>query len=268
MPEFRARIAALAWPVSGLLFLVLLWQVVTQAGIVPGFLLPSPGAVLRALLRAAGEGTLWRHLSPTLTATVTGYVIGCTVAAAMAALIAEFRWVERALMLHLLALQSIPKVSVAPLVFLWAGFDIGGKVVLVALICFFPVFANTLAGLRATDADRLDLLRAAGASRWHVLWHLKLPSAARSMFAGLEISTAFALIGCVVMEFIGATRGMGFLIQDASSTYDLPLSFAAIVTLGGIGLLANAGVRLLRRRLLFWELEAGPVPSTPGAAGG
>jgi NitT/TauT family transport system permease protein len=88
------------------------------------------------------------------------------------------------------------------------------------------------------------------------------------MFAGLEISTAFALIGCVVMEFIGATRGMGFLIQDASSTYDLPLSFAAIVTLGGIGLLANAGVRLLRRRLLFWELEAEPGPPTPGAAGG
>lgn len=268
MPEMRARVAALAGPVSGLLSLVLLWQLVTHAGVVPGYLLPSPGSVLRALLRAAGEGTLWRHLSPTLTATAVGYVIGCTMAAVVAALVAEFRWVERALMLHLLALQSIPKVSVAPLVFLWAGFDIGGKVVLVALICFFPVFANTLAGLRATDADRLDLLRAAGAGRWHVLWHLKLPSAARSMFAGLEISTAFALIGCVVMEFIGATRGMGFLIQDASTTYDLPQSFAAIVTLGAIGLLANAGVRLLRQRLLFWDLQAEASPSGPGGNGG
>ena len=268
MPEIRARFAAMAWPVSGLLCLVLLWQGATQTGLVPSFLLPSPGSVLRALLRAAGEGTLWRHLAPTLTATAMGYVIGCTVAAVVAALVAEFKWLERALMLHLLALQSIPKVSVAPLVFLWAGFDIGGKVVLVALICFFPVFANTLAGLRATDADRLDLLRAAGASRWHVLWHLKLPLAARSMFAGLEISTAFALIGCVVMEFIGSTRGMGFLIQDASSTYDLPLSFAAIVTLGGIGLLANAGVRVLRRRLLFWEADAQPRPAAQGGSGG
>lgn len=264
----RERLASWAWPAAGALVILLCWHAATRTGWVPAFMLPSPGSVFEALVRAGGDGTLWRHLAPTLTATAAGYVIGCTVAATMASLVAEFKWLERALMLHLLALQSIPKVSIAPLVFLWAGFDIGGKVILVALICFFPVFANTLAGFRAVDASRLDLLRAAGAGRWHVWWNLKLPSAARSLFAGLEISTAFALIGCVVMEFVGATRGMGFLIQEASSTYDLPLSFAAVVTLGGIGVLANAGMRTLRQRLLFWEIDAERSASMAGGPRG
>ncbi len=252
----RNRLAQVLWPLSGLAAFVLLWHVATVAGWVPSFLLPTPARVVDAWAHAAADGTLWRHLAPTLAATLIGYAVGCTVATALAALIAEFRGLERALLLHLLALQAIPKVSIAPLVFLWAGFGLTGKVILVALICFFPVFANALSGFRAIDASSIDLLRAAGASRWYLWWHLKLPSAAPALFAGLEVSTAFALIGCVVMEFVGATRGMGFLIQDASSTYDLALSFAAVVTLGAMGLLANTGVRSLRRRVLFWSPEA------------
>lgn len=126
---------------------------------------------------------------------------------------------------------------------------------LVGLICFFPVFANAVAGFRSIDPNLIDLMRAAGASRIHIWWHVKLPGAASPIFAGLEVSIAFALIGCVVMEFIGATRGMGFLIQDASNTFDLALSFSAVVVLGGVGLLGNALVRMARARMLFWEGE-------------
>jgi NitT/TauT family transport system permease protein len=173
----------------------------------------------------------------------------------LAALVAEFKGFERFTLLHLIAIQSIPKVSIAPLVFLWAGFDLKGKIILVALICFFPVFANALAGFRSADANRVDLLRAAGGSRAHVFLEVKLPSAASQLFAGLEVAVAFALIGCVVMEFVGATRGMGFLIQDSSNTFDLPLTFAAVISLGLVGVLANALVRLARGRLLFWEQD-------------
>jgi NitT/TauT family transport system permease protein len=144
-------------------------------------------------------------------------------------------------------------VAIAPLVFLWAGFDLKGKVILVALICFFPVFANALSGFRSAHSDRIDLLRAAGASRVHIFFEVKLPSAASQLFAGLEVAVAFALIGCVVMEFVGATRGMGFLIQDSSNTFDLPLTFAAVISLGLIGVVGNTSVRLLRSTLLFWE---------------
>jgi NitT/TauT family transport system permease protein len=261
------RLASWAYPLAGMLAILLLWQAATALKWVPDYLLPAPWKVAHAIARSVADGTLAMHLQPTLMATVLGYAAGCAAALLLAALVSEFRWVERALLLHLLALQSIPKVSIAPLIFLWLGFGVGGKVLLVALICFFPVFANALAGLRAVDANLHDLMRAAGAGRWHVWWHLKLPGAMRHVFAGLEVSVAFALIGCVVMEFIGATRGMGFLIQDASSTYDLPLSFASILVLGAIGVAGNALIRALRARLLFWEpaTDRGPLPARGNA---
>lgn len=247
------RAPALLYPAAGLATLLLAWHLVTSFALVPSYLLPAPLKVAAAMLASASDGTLLRHLSPTLQATVTGYAIGSLAALLLAALVAEFKMVERFVLLHLIAIQSIPKVSIAPLVFLWAGFDLQGKVILVSLICFFPIFANALAGFRSADANLIDLLRAAGASRAHVFLQVKLPSAASQLFAGLEVAVAFALIGCVVMEFVGATRGMGFLIQDSSNTFDLPMTFAAVVTLGLIGVAGNALVRLARARILFWE---------------
>lgn len=250
---FADRAAALLYPLAGVIVLLLAWHAVVALALVPSYLLPAPTKVATALLAIAQDGVLARHLSPTLQATVTGYVIGSFAAFLLAALVSEFRTFERFVLLHLIAIQSIPKVSIAPLVFLWAGFDLQGKIILVALICFFPVFANALAGFRSADTNLVDLLRAAGASRAHIFFQVKLPSAASQLFAGLEVAVAFALIGCVVMEFVGATRGMGFLIQDSSNTFDLPLTFAAVVTLGVIGVVGNALIRLLRARTLFWE---------------
>ncbi len=243
----------LAYPAVGVLGLVLIWHGLVVYGLVPSFLLPAPQKVLTAAITMAEDGTLWRNLKPTLSATVIGYLIGSLGATALAALVAEFKLAERMLLLHLFAIQSIPKVSIAPLIFLWAGFDIEGKIVLVALICFFPVFANALAGFRAADPNLLDLLRAAGASRLHIFHQIKLPTALPHIFSGLEVAVAFALIGCIVMEFIGSTRGLGFVIQDSSNTFDLPLTFAVVIALGLIGVLGNAVVRQVRIRVLFWE---------------
>ena len=254
VPRVAAR---LLYPTAGLTVLLLVWYGLVKGGVVPDYLLPDPIRVAKALLESAHDGSLSRHLGSTLHATIIGYVAGSTIAFVLAALISEFKTVERFLLLHLVAIQAIPKVSIAPLVFLWAGFDLQGKTILVALICSFPVFANALAGFRTADANLIDLLRAAGASRAHVFWTVKLPTAAGQIFAGLEVAVAFALIGCVVMEFIGSTRGMGFLIQDASNTYNLALSFAAIISLGIIGVVANAGVRAIRERVIFWEGGSG-----------
>ena len=261
----RHRAPAVLYPACGMCVLILGWHLLTAFAIVPSFLLPAPTKVLKAIVAGAEDGTLLRHLSPTVRATVLGYLIGSAAAIALAALVAEFKLFERFVLLHLIAIQSIPKVSIAPLVFLWAGFDISGKVILVALICFFPVFANALAGFRSADSNLIDLLKAAGASRLHVFLQVKLPSAASQLLAGLEVAVAFALIGCVVMEFVGSTRGMGFLIQDASNTFDLPITFGAMIVLGGVGLLGNAVVRQLRRRIVFWERGSRQSESAPHA---
>jgi NitT/TauT family transport system permease protein len=256
MSGLRRAFAAGFYPLAGAAILVALWHAAVATGAVQQYLLPSPLRVANALVEGMAGGLVLRHLLATVQAAALGYFAGCAAAFVIAALVAEFKTVERFLLLHLTAIQAIPKVSIAPLVFLWMGFDVGGKVVLVALVCFFPVFANSLTGFRTADPNLLDLLHACGAARRHVFWTVKLPSAASHVFAGLEIAVAFALIGCVVMEFIGATRGMGFLIQDASNTYDLPTVFAAILSLGVVGVLGNLLVRLIHRRVVFWSRGA------------
>ena len=258
---------AWAWPLGTVAVLVALWAVASATGLVADYLLPGPAKVAQAIGRSVADGTLALHLAPTLAASLAGWVCGALLATALAALVTEFRWVERSLLVHLLALQAVPKVSLAPLVFLWAGFDLGGKVILVTLICFFPVFANAMAGFRSAGAGLLDLMRASGASRWHTWCHVKLPAAMPAIFSGLEVAVAFALIGCVVMEFIGATRGLGFLIQDASSTYDLPLSFAAVIVLGALGPAGNALLRAARGVLLRWEGAGRRGAGAEGARG-
>lgn len=259
------RLGSVGYPLLGLAVFVAAWHLLSASGTVPSYLLPSPARVGRAIVQGFGNGTFLRHLSPTLQATLIGYGLGSLGAMLLAALVAEFKTVERFLLLHLIAIQSIPKVSIAPLVFLWMGFDIEGKILLVALICFFPIFANALTGFRAADPNLIDLMRAASASRWHVFWQVKLPTAASHIFAGLEVAVAFALIGCVVMEFVGSTRGMGFIIQDSSNTYDLPLTFAAVITLGIIGVLGNTIVRIARHVVLFWEARDRSAGGRPHA---
>lgn len=253
------QLGTVLYPLVGVALFLAGWHLLSVTGTVPSYLLPSPERVGRAIVQGFGNGTFQRHLSPTLQATVIGYGIGSLAAMLLAALVAEFKTVERFLLLHLIAIQSIPKVSIAPLVFLWMGFDIQGKILLVALICFFPVFANALTGFRAADPNLIDLMRASSASRWHIFWQVKLPTSGSHVFAGLEVAVAFALIGCVVMEFVGSTRGMGFIIQDSSNTFDLPLTFAAVITLGIVGVLGNSAVRILRHVVLFWEPRDRPA---------
>lgn len=257
MLEIRERLRALVYPSVGLLALLALWQAVASSGVMPTYLLPDPVRVFRAIVTGFADGTLTHHLAATLQATLTGYVIGAAIAIFLAAIVAESRIAERFLLLHLFALQSIPKVSIAPLIFLWVGFGVGGKIVLVALICFFPIFANALSGFKAWNRDLVNLMRAAGASRFHIFMQVKMPSAASHIFAGLEVAVTFALIGCVVMEFVGATKGMGFLIQDASNTFSLALTFAAVIVLGITGILGNMAIRGIRSRVLFWERGQG-----------
>jgi NitT/TauT family transport system permease protein len=259
------HIEVIVYPLAALALLIALWHWLVVSGRVPTFLLPSPPRVVTSVAGAVTDGTLSRHLASTLQAAGAGYLIGTSVALLLAALVAEYKVVERFLLLHLIAFQSIPKVSIAPLIFLWAGFGLGGKVILVSLICFFPVFANALAGFRAADRNLVDLMRVAGASRIHLFYQVRLPGALSYIFAGLEVAVTFALIGCIVMEFIGSTAGIGFLIQETSTMYDLPLTFGVIVVIGLIGVLANGLVRALRGRLLFWEVRK---DRPTGAAGG
>lgn len=247
------RLTDALYPLTTLAILLVAWEVSVRVFAVPSYILPSLADVGEALWRGYIEGEYWRHVAFTLTAMLWGYAIGSLAALLLGALVAEIRLVERFIFAFVIGLQSVPKVALAPLVIVWFGFGIESKIVLVALICFFPTFINVIAGFRAVDPGVVDMMRAFGASRLRILFEVKIPGAAGSIIAGLQVGVVLGLIGAVVGEFIAATRGLGYLIQNASTNLDLGTVFAAIASLAAIGIAGSQALRWVQRRLVFWE---------------
>ncbi|MDO9217452.1 MAG: ABC transporter permease [Lacisediminimonas sp.] len=239
---------------ASLFVLLLAWDVSVVHLQVPTYLLPRPKDVGLALWSGyIKDGHYWVHMFTTLSEMVIGYLIGCSMAFIAGAAVAEWRLLERILMPYVVALQSMPKVALAPLLIVWFGFGITSKIVLVALICFFPVFINCFYGFQSANPDLLKLYRSLNASRLHVFLHLKLPSAAGPLFAGLQISVVLALIGAVVGEFVSSKQGLGYLIQSSTLNFDVATMFAAVITLSLLGISVSSLIRWLHRKLVFWD---------------
>jgi len=250
MKRFSFLIVSLAF----LLALLGIWHWAIVFFHVPPYLLPKPGAVVDALWGGlVRSGGFYPHIGATLHSTVTGYAIGCALALVAGTLLAEFPRAERLLTPYIVALQSMPKVALAPLIIVWFGYDIASKIVMVALICFFPVFVNTVVGLKSVDRNLLALYRVFSASRLSILLNVKVPAAAGSIFAGLQIAVVMALIGAVVAEFVASRAGLGNLIQASAVSLDVATMFACVLLLALIGVGGSWLLRTLHRRVVFWE---------------
>lgn len=247
------NLKSIFYPLLLLVGLIVLWMFAVRNWGVPNYILPSFESVLGALHRGYIQGAYWKDFGYTLSSMLIGYVCGCALAFVIGTMFAEFRWMERLLYPFVLALQSMPKVALAPLILVWFGFGLGSKAVMVALVCFFPMFINTAVGLKATDPSLIDLMRAFSASRWQILTRIKIPSAASHIFAGLQISIVLGLIGAVVAEFVSSSQGLGYLINNATTTLDTSTMFAALISLAVIGILGSQFIKLLQRKLVFWE---------------
>lgn len=247
------NLKAIVYPVITAVVLLAAWIFGVEVLHVPDYLIPSPGAVLQTLKIGYIEGQYWPHFAFTLTNTVVGYAVGCGLAVLLGAIVAESRNFERFLFPYIVALQSTPKVAIAPLILVWFGYGMASKVVLIALMTFFPVFINTIMGLRQANPALLDLMRVCSASRLHVFMNVKLPSAAGHLFAGLQISVVLALIGAVVSEFVSSSKGLGYLIQSATVNMDVATMFACIFSLVFIGVASTRLISFMHHRLVFWE---------------
>lgn len=249
----RERLINVLLPLATVAILILVWHFGIKIFQVPAYLVPSPESVLHALRRGLIGGTLWPHIGATLTAILTGYLVGCTMALLLAALVSEFDLLERAVYPVVVGFQSIPKVALAPILVVWFGFDLGSKVAMVSLICFFPCFVNAIIGLKSYSPELIDLYRAFGASRWQIFWRVKVPSAAGHIFAGLQISVILALLGTVVAELVASRRGLGHVIAAAGLDFDVAMMFACVVILATIGVLASQLILFIHKRIVFWE---------------
>ena len=253
----NARIRNVGIGIAGFLTLILVWKGSVDFFDVPSYILPSPEQVVVALwsgLAVPVSSPLGWYLPlwSTLANALIGFAIGAFLGIVFGSVMAEFRPVETALMPYAFALQSLPKVAIAPLIVIWCGFGDGSKVAMAALLAFFPMMVNSFAGMRAAEVERLELMKVLSASRLEAYRLVKLPSAAPYIFAGLDMGIVYALLGTIVAEFLGAQEGMGVAITKAQAVTDVAGVFAALVVLGITGILLHLAVRWVERSIVHW----------------
>lgn len=251
------RLTAVLYPLATLAVVLAAWHFSVTYFKVPDYILTTPGAVFSTLVSVFQDGTIWRHIGYTVAATLIGYAIGSASALVLGALLAESHTFEKFVYPLLVAIQATPKVALAPLILVWFGFGLASKVVLVVLICFFPLFINTIVGIRRVDPDLIDACRAFSASRWYVFRHVKLPAASGDIFAGLQIGVSLALIGTVVGELVSSEAGLGYLIGSAAVNLNVSTMFAGVILLAAFGIAGAQTVRWLHRKVVFWEAAGG-----------
>lgn len=237
-----------------------LWEAAVRFWEIPSFILPAPSAIGRALwvgLWVSPDSRLSYvpHILVTGGEALGGLLIGSLAGVLTGMVVAQSRPVERIVMPYVLAIQSVPKVALAPLFVIWLGYGIQSKLWIVILITFFPLLINTIGGLRSVDPDLMQLARAVGGNRWRTFRMITLPSALPFIFAGLEMAVVLSIVGAIVGEFVGATQGLGVLIQQRMALIDTTGVFAVLVLLALLGLLFSWVLKLVRRRVLFWAPE-------------
>ena len=236
-----------------LLLGLLAWYLITRYSGVPNFILPSPLSVWIRFLRALSDGSLIYHTGITLSEIVLGLLVGTTFATVVGYGLAKSRSLEKVLSPYLVASQAIPVVAIAPLLVIWLGNGILSKVVICALIVFFPVLVNTIVGVRAVPTALYDLMNSLHASRSQILWKVEVPASLPVFLGGLRVGATLSVIGAIVGELVGAENGLGFLLQLGDFQYDTPMVFVAVFMLIALALILYGAVTLLERRFLKWQ---------------
>lgn len=227
------------------------WKLIVVVGGYPVFILPPPETVLARFASAWSDGVLARHTAATLVEIALGFTIGATLAVLVGYLLARSPLAERLLSPYLVAAQATPVLALAPVLVLWFGPGLAARVVICALIVFFPIAVSTMVGIRAVDADLLELGRSLRARPGQILTTLEIPAALPSIFGGLRVGITLAVVGAIVAEWAGAEQGLGVLVNLArGSLFDIPLLFATLLTIALLGVVLYLAVLAIERRLV------------------
>ena len=236
---------------AALLIILLLWLVLSETGVVPAYMLPSPVDVLKAF---AGDFTIiLRHSAYTLTEAAAGLMMGVLLAFVMATLMDRFIVLDRACYPLMVITQTIPTIAIAPILVLWMGFGMAPKIALVVITTFFPIAVGLLDGYRSVDRDSINLMRSMGAGRVRIFTHLKFPAALPHFFSGLKISASYAVVGALVSEWLGGFNGLGVYMTRVKKAYAFDKMFAVILFIIIISLLLMLLVQCIRKASMPWE---------------
>lgn len=245
------RITRVLGPVLVLLVLLVAWEMWVRIDNTPKWMLPAPTDIVTSFRE--DWRLLARHTRVTLTEVLVGFGIALVAGLLTGIAIDSSRLIERALYPLLIASQTIPMVVLAPLFLIWFGYGLLPKVLITALVAYFPLAVNTVDGLKSTDRELIKLLTSMGSSRWQLFRLARVPSALPHIFGGARISVAFSVIGAVFGEFVGAKAGLGYLMDRSAPQFETPRVFACIVILAVMGVSLFALVSLVERIALPWR---------------
>lgn len=216
----------------------------------------TPADVGRSLVALVETGTLLKNVQVTMTEAVSGYLIGIAVGLGGALLLLMTRRGYDVLEPYLLAFYSIPKIALAPLFIMWFGLGPAPKVLLAALMVFFIVFMNTVAGVRAVDRRLVEVIRVLGASRLQIMGKVLVPAAAPAIVAAIRVTFARAMVGAVLAEMIASTEGLGHMLVRSARQFDIATLFAGIAVIAVLVMSVNVAVSAVERRLFPWTSHA------------
>jgi len=236
-----------------LLIALILWEAITRLMNLPAFILPGPGLVWARFYQIAMDGSLLRHTLTTLQEVLAGLALGVSAATLLGYLLAKSPFLERLLSPFIVASQSVPVVAIAPLLIIWFKTGMFSKVLICALIVFFPVLVNTVVGLRSVPEELVDMMRSLQSTRFQTVAYLEVPASLPVFLGGLRIGATLSVIGAVVGEFVGADRGLGFLINLGRGRYDTALVFVAVFTLITLAMALYGAVVFIESRWLSWR---------------
>lgn len=239
-----------AAPVTILLGILVIWELGVQVWDIPKWQLPSPSAIGQEL--AASRSLLLEHTLVTLEEIVLGFIAALASGLVLATAIAYSRILERSVYPIVIASQTVPIIAIAPLLLIWVGYGIAPKVIVVALICFYPIAVNTVDGLKAVDPDMVNMMKTLGASRWQVFTKLQMPTAMPYMFSGIKVGISVSVIAAVIGEWVGASAGLGYLITYSQPLFLTDRVFAAIVVLSAMGISLFVLASVVERLMLPW----------------
>lgn len=245
--------------------LLALWEVYVRSGQISVQVLPTPTAIAQAL--ANNWSILYDNTVQTLLETVLGMAAATALGLVLAVMLDLSSWSRRAIYPLLVISQTIPIIAIAPLLLIWLGFDIGPKIIVVTLYCFFPVAVATADGLASAEPDLLNLLKSMHASRWQILWLVRLPGALPSFFSGLRIAATYSVTGAIFGEYVGAVKGLGIYMELSANSHAIVLVFAAIVITAVLSLMLFGLVNLVERLALPWYHGSQAGQDTPWGRG-
>ena len=244
-------IRACATPVLVLILLLLLWEGGVHLFGAPFYILPAPSRIFFVFFTRLS--LLLSHAATTILEIGLGMLLGATSGIGLALLIFYSPSLERGIYPLIIASQMIPIFAIAPLLVVWFGYGLWSKAIVAALIVFFPIVVNAVDGLRSVGGETIDLLRSLGASEWQIFRVVRLPASLPFLFSGLKIGITLSVVGATIGEWIGAKKGLGYLMIQSNALLRIDLVFASIMTLSLLGLLLFGVLRIIEQRLLRWR---------------